>query len=82
MILFGCFTKESREPIDVGRLLEEMADFEELALRPDPLYMQASASSYRRESHKGGDAWFDNLDRGQYERWKRPGATASMSWRI
>ena len=54
--------------ITVRSLLKEMADFEILAQRPRPFFKQAMASSYSRESHKGGEAWFDNRDVGQYER--------------
>lgn len=60
--------------VDVPRLLGEMADFEALAVRPDPFYKTASASSYSRESHKGGEAWFDNRDVGQYVRTETNGA--------
>ena len=38
----------------VATLLAEMADFENLAERPEPFFKQATASSYDRESHKGG----------------------------
>lgn len=62
----GC--SPAAETIDVQSLLEEMADFENLARKPDPFFKQATASSYSRESHKGGDAWFHNLDRGGYVR--------------
>ncbi len=54
--------------ITVRTLLKEMADFGILAERPRPHFKQALASSYSRESHKGGDAWFDNNDAGQYIR--------------
>lgn len=54
--------------VDVPRLLGEMADFEVLAARPDPFFETASASTYSRESRKGGEAWFDNRDVGQYVR--------------
>jgi hypothetical protein len=54
--------------ITVESLLGEMVDFENLAAAPEPFFKQASASSYSRKSHEGGDAWFDNLDRGQYIR--------------
>jgi hypothetical protein len=54
--------------IDVKTLLKEMADFENLAERPEPFFTEATASSYDRESHKGGDAWFANGDVGQYVR--------------
>ena len=45
-----------------------MVDFENLAARPEPFFKQAPASSYNRESHKGGEAWFANGDVGQYVR--------------
>jgi hypothetical protein len=54
--------------INVTSLLKEMVDFENLAERPDPLFKEATASSYSRASHKGGEAWFDNNDVGQYVR--------------
>ena len=56
------------ETITVEHLLNEMVDFENLAQRPDPFFKEAMASSYSREAHNGGDAWFDNLDRGGYVR--------------
>ena len=56
------------ETITVTSLLKEMVDFEILALRPQPFFKEATASSYSRESHKGGEAWFDNMDVGQYVR--------------
>jgi hypothetical protein len=52
----------------VARLLGEMTDLESLARRPEPFYTHATSSSYSRESHKGGAAWFDNKDVGQYVR--------------
>jgi hypothetical protein len=54
--------------IDVKSLLREMVDFENLAQRPEPFFKEAMASSFSRESLKGGDAWFDNKDVGQYVR--------------
>ncbi len=54
--------------VTVESLLAEMTDVEELAREPRPFYTHATASSYSRESHKGGDAWFDNHDVGQYVR--------------
>jgi hypothetical protein len=54
--------------ISVESLLREMADFEELARRPQPFFKEATASSYSRKSHNGGDDWFDNGDVGQYVR--------------
>ncbi len=54
--------------VSVETLLREMTDFEELAREPRPFYTHAMASSYSRESRKGGDAWFDNHDVGQYVR--------------
>jgi hypothetical protein len=56
------------DTINVKSLLKEMVDFKNLAQRPEPFYKQAMASSYDRSSHKGGKAWFNNLDRGQYVR--------------
>jgi len=56
------------EKITVTSLLREMVDFEALAQRPQPFFKEATASSYSRESHKGGEAWFDNKDVGQYMR--------------
>jgi len=55
-------------PVSVKTLLAEMTDFAALAERPNPYFKQASASSYDRESHKGGEAWFANRDVGQYVR--------------
>ena len=54
------------EKITVTSLLKEMVDFEALARKPHPFFKEATASSYSRESHKGGEAWFDNRDVGQY----------------
>ncbi len=56
------------EKVDVRSLLEEMADFGNLATKPVPFFKQATASSYDRASHKGGDDWFANKDVGQYVR--------------
>jgi hypothetical protein len=56
------------ERISVASLLKEMVDFETLAQKPQPFFKEATASSYSRESHKGGEAWFDNRDVGQYVR--------------
>lgn len=58
----------AQEKVSVRSLLKEMTDLKNLAERPVPFYKQAQASSYSRESHKGGDAWFDNYDVGQYVR--------------
>lgn len=57
-------------PISVATLLGEMVDLENLAVRPEPFFKQAQASSYDRESHKGKSdaAWFANRDAGQYVR--------------
>ena len=68
VILFLIVNVSAQEKINVGSLLKEMTDLENLAKRPEPFYKQAQASSYSRESHKGGDAWFDNYDVGQYVR--------------
>jgi hypothetical protein len=54
--------------VGVRSLLREMVDFEILAGRPRPYFKEAMASSYSRESRKGGEAWFDNNDVGQYVR--------------
>lgn len=59
------------EAVTVESLLLEMADFENLARRPLPIYKHAQASSYDRESRKGGAAWFANHDVGQYVRTER-----------
>jgi hypothetical protein len=67
-VIFGARNLGAAETIDVRVLLKEMVDFGKLAARPKPYFKQATASSYDRESHKGGDAWFDNKDVGQYVR--------------
>lgn len=54
--------------VTVESLLAEMTDLEELSREPRPFYTHATASSYSRESRKGGDGWFDNRDVGQYVR--------------
>jgi beta-glucosidase-like glycosyl hydrolase len=54
--------------INPGTLLDEMVDFENLARVPSPFYRSAAATSYSRASRAGGEAWFDNMDRGQYVR--------------
>jgi hypothetical protein len=64
----GCGRATASRVITVETLLAEMADIENLAVRPEPFFKQAQASSYSRESHKGGEAWFDNRDVGQYVR--------------
>lgn len=56
------------DSINVRSLLREMVDFENLARQPEPFFKQATASSYDRKSHQGGDAWFANYDVGQYVR--------------
>ncbi len=56
------------EAISAKSLLKEMVDFENLARRPEPFFKEAMASSTSRESRKGGQAWFDNNDAGNYER--------------
>lgn len=61
------------ETITVASLLKEMVDFENLAQRPEPFFTEATASSYDRASHKGGDAWFANGDVGQYVRTETSG---------
>jgi hypothetical protein len=62
------FTGGATAPVTVTvpSLLREMVDFENLARRPRPFFKEETASSYSRESRKGGDAWFDNKDVGQY----------------
>jgi hypothetical protein len=62
----GC--RPGQRVVSVETLLREMVDFEELARQPRPFYTHAMASSYSRASRKGGDAWFDNQDVGQYVR--------------
>jgi hypothetical protein len=42
--------------IDVKTLLGEMVDLGNLSQKPAPFFKQAMASSYSRESLKGGDA--------------------------
>lgn len=54
--------------IGVPALLGEMVDLETLARDPWPPFKSASASSYSRASGAGGDAWFDNMDVGQFVR--------------
>jgi hypothetical protein len=56
--------------ITVETLLAEMTDLENLALRPEPFFKQAQASSYDRESRQGraSQGWFANRDVGQYVR--------------
>jgi len=67
-ILLAVASVAAAEPIDSASLLREMVDLQNLARRPKPFFKQAMASSYSRESHKGGEAWFDNADVGQYVR--------------
>ncbi len=67
-LLLNCASCAETKLITVEQLLDEMADFQELAERPDPFYKTAAATSYSRKSHEGGDAWFDNGDVGQYVR--------------
>jgi hypothetical protein len=45
-----------------------MVDLGNLAVRPEPFFKQAQASSYDRDSYNGGEAWFANRDVGQYVR--------------
>ena len=71
--LSGCLAavpacRQAPPPVTVSSLLAEMTDLEALARDPKPFYTHATASSYSRESHKGGNAWFDNHDVGQYVR--------------
>jgi hypothetical protein len=56
------------DTIGVKSLLTEMVDFKSLAQRPEPAFTEATASSYDRASHKGGESWFANSDVGQYVR--------------
>jgi hypothetical protein len=63
----GCRRSAGRT-LDVEALLLEMIDFENLSRMPEPFYKQAASTSYSRESHKGGDDWFHNMDRGEYVR--------------
>ena len=64
MLIAGLDEARADETVNMESLLREMVDLENLARRPEPFFKQAMASSYSRESHKGGDAWFHNLDRG------------------
>jgi hypothetical protein len=66
--LISSIAKAEVDAIDVKSLLREMVDLKNLAERPEPFFTSAAASSYSRESHKGGQAWFDNGDVGQYIR--------------
>ncbi len=68
MLIAGLDEARADETVNMESLLREMVDLENLARRPAPFFKQAMASSYSRESHKGGDAWFHNLDRGGYVR--------------
>jgi hypothetical protein len=67
-VFFGINCANTRRTITVESLLLEMVDLDNLARSPEPFFKQAQASSYSRKSHEGGEAWFDNLDRGQYVR--------------
>ncbi len=60
--------RDQAERVTVVSLLKEMTDFEALAVRPRPFFKQAEATSFDRASLKGGEAWFDNKDVGQYVR--------------
>jgi hypothetical protein len=68
LVTLGTQIAPAAETIGVTSLLKEMVDFENLAQRPEPPFKEATASSYDRESHKGGAAWFANSDVGQYVR--------------
>ncbi|HOW86242.1 MAG TPA: DUF2961 domain-containing protein [Candidatus Aminicenantes bacterium] len=72
----GCGRGPGKGPgtaVTVETLLREMVDLEGLAARPAPFFKQAQASSYDRESHRGGDSWFANRDAGQYVRTETTG---------
>jgi hypothetical protein len=56
------------QTVTVQKLLSEMTDLKSLSERPVPWFKQSQASSYDRESHKGGESWFANSDVGQYVR--------------
>jgi hypothetical protein len=64
----SCGTAQSTRLITVESLLLEMVDLGNLAVRPEPFFKQAQSSSYDRDSHKGGEAWFANRDVGHYIR--------------
>jgi len=68
LILAAMSCSPGAKTVTVESLLLEMVDFETLAARPRPFFLEATASSYSRESRKGGEAWFDNRDVGQYVR--------------
>ena len=72
LLMAGC-GGASRQAIDVRALLLEMVDLENLSRLPEPFFKQAAATSYSRESHKEGNAWFHNLDRGGYVRTETQG---------
>ncbi|MCJ7680285.1 MAG: DUF2961 domain-containing protein, partial [Candidatus Aminicenantes bacterium] len=63
----GC-RQTAGKTLDVPALLLEMTDFENLSRLPKPFFTQAASTSYSRESHKGGEDWFHNMDRGGYIR--------------
>jgi len=64
----SCGHRQAPHPITVESLLLEMVDLGNLAVRPEPFFKQAQASSYDRDSYNGGEAWFANRDVGQYVR--------------
>jgi hypothetical protein len=68
LISGGAACASHAKTVSVVGLLSEMTDFETLARRPSPFFLEAAATSASRESRKGGDAWFDNGDAGQYVR--------------
>jgi hypothetical protein len=68
LTLLAAQTAPAADAIGVQSLLKEMVDFDNLAQRPEPFFTEATASSYDRQSHKGGEAWFANGDVGQYVR--------------
>ena len=68
LLLAPCDAARAADTVSVRSLLGEMTDLENLARRPAPFYRHAMASSFSRESLKGGDALFDNNDVGQYVR--------------
>ena len=54
LVVTGCGRRPAARAITVESLLAEMVDLGNLAERPEPSFKQATATSYDRESHKGG----------------------------